>query len=170
MIICDKKNIGYLLLFFANFGFAQSCAPTFGGSTFGSTQFGSGNLNCYGTLLPPGTPSITEVRNNGSSLTIYVNPGVGGNPSSLTATCISTDNSSNVTSSSNTSPISLLPLIIGLSYRCTVSATNSAGTSAQSSASNVVTLAAIPTLGEWAMIFMASLMAMFGIRRMRRTK
>jgi hypothetical protein len=28
----------------------------------------------------------------------------------------------------------------------------------------------IPTLGEWAMIFMASLMAMFGIRRMRRTK
>jgi hypothetical protein len=30
--------------------------------------------------------------------------------------------------------------------------------------------AAIPTLGEWAMIFMASLMAMFGIRRMRRNK
>ena len=30
--------------------------------------------------------------------------------------------------------------------------------------------AAIPTLGEWAMIFMASLMAMFGIRRMRRSK
>ena len=28
----------------------------------------------------------------------------------------------------------------------------------------------IPTLSEWAMIFMASLMAMFGIRRMRRTK
>jgi hypothetical protein len=32
------------------------------------------------------------------------------------------------------------------------------------------TPAAIPTLGEWAMIFMASLMAMFGIRRMRRSK
>lgn len=30
--------------------------------------------------------------------------------------------------------------------------------------------AAIPTLSEWAMIFMASLMAMFGIRRMRRNK
>jgi len=30
--------------------------------------------------------------------------------------------------------------------------------------------APIPTLGEWAMIFMASLMAMFGIRRMRRSK
>lgn len=30
--------------------------------------------------------------------------------------------------------------------------------------------AAIPTLGEWAMIFMASLMAMFGIRRMRSIK
>jgi hypothetical protein len=28
----------------------------------------------------------------------------------------------------------------------------------------------IPTLGEWAMIFMASLIAMFGIRRMRRSK
>jgi hypothetical protein len=27
---------------------------------------------------------------------------------------------------------------------------------------------AVPTLGEWAMILMASLMAMFGIRRMRR--
>ena len=32
------------------------------------------------------------------------------------------------------------------------------------------TPAAIPTLGEWAMIFMASLMAMFGIRRMRHSK
>ena len=32
------------------------------------------------------------------------------------------------------------------------------------------TPAAIPTLSEWAMIFMASLMAMFGIRRMRRSK
>lgn len=30
--------------------------------------------------------------------------------------------------------------------------------------------AAIPTLSEWAMIFMASLMAMFGIRKMRRSK
>ena len=30
--------------------------------------------------------------------------------------------------------------------------------------------ASIPTLGDWAMIFMASLMAMFGIRRMRRSK
>lgn len=30
--------------------------------------------------------------------------------------------------------------------------------------------APIPTLGEWAMIFLASLMAMFGIRRMRRSK
>ena len=34
----------------------------------------------------------------------------------------------------------------------------------------VPTPAAIPTLSEWAMIFMASLMAMFGIRRMRRSK
>ncbi|WP_291912762.1 IPTL-CTERM sorting domain-containing protein [Limnohabitans sp.] len=33
-----------------------------------------------------------------------------------------------------------------------------------------VSPAPIPTLGEWAMIFMASLMAMFGIRRMRRSK
>jgi hypothetical protein len=30
--------------------------------------------------------------------------------------------------------------------------------------------ASIPTLSEWAMLFMASLMAMFGIRRMRRNK
>ncbi len=36
--------------------------------------------------------------------------------------------------------------------------------------STPVAPAAIPTLGEWAMIFMASLMAMFGIRRMRRSK
>jgi hypothetical protein len=32
------------------------------------------------------------------------------------------------------------------------------------------TPASIPTLTEWGMIFMASLMAMFGIRRMRRSK
>lgn len=35
---------------------------------------------------------------------------------------------------------------------------------------SVAAPAAIPTLSEWAMIFMASLMAMFGIRRMRRSK
>jgi hypothetical protein len=34
----------------------------------------------------------------------------------------------------------------------------------------VPTPTAIPTLSEWGMIFMASLMAMFGIRRMRRSK
>jgi hypothetical protein len=33
-----------------------------------------------------------------------------------------------------------------------------------------VSTTAIPTLSEWAMIFMASLMALFGIRRMRRNK
>jgi hypothetical protein len=32
----------------------------------------------------------------------------------------------------------------------------------------VISATQIPTLSEWAMIFMASLMAMFGIRRMRR--
>lgn len=51
-----------------------------------------------------------------------------------------------------------------------------AQSSVSGSATNVVVSdtppapAAIPTLGEWAMIFMASLMAMFGIRRMRRSK
>jgi hypothetical protein len=30
--------------------------------------------------------------------------------------------------------------------------------------------AAVPTLSEWAMIFMASVMALFGIRRMRRSQ
>ena len=42
-------------------------------------------------------------------------------------------------------------------FRVTVSATPAA-------------LAPIPTMSEWSMIFMASLLAMFGIRRMRRTK
>jgi len=54
---------------------------------------------------------------------------------------------------------------------CTV--TNGTGTVSANVSNISVTCttnapAAIPTLSEWAMIFMASLMAMFGIRRMRR--
>jgi hypothetical protein len=56
-----------------------------------------------------------------------------------------------------------------------VGGVSTAGASGAGGSGSVVltfsaTPAAIPTLGEWAMIFMASLMAMFGIRRMRRSK
>ena len=56
---------------------------------------------------------------------------------------------------------------------CTV--TNGSGTASANVTNVTVTCTAnpaqpIPTLGEWAMIFMASLMAMLGIRRMRRSK
>lgn len=44
------------------------------------------------------------------------------------------------------------------------------GSVTYTSQSPQVTPAAIPTLSEWGMIFMASLMAMFGIRIMRRSK
>jgi hypothetical protein len=169
MIIYDKRNIGYLLLFVGNYGFAQNCAPTFGGSTFGSSQFGSGNFNCIASLLPPGIPSITEVRNNGNSITIYFAPGTGGNPSSFTVICLSTDNSNNLTSSSSTSPITVSPLTIGLSYRCSVSATNSAGTSAQSTTSDLIlaTPIGIPTMSEITLIFMAFSLVMIASRKVK---
>jgi len=56
---------------------------------------------------------------------------------------------------------------------CTV--TNGTGTASANVSNVTVTcndnpVQPIPTLGEWAMIFMASLMAMFGIRRMRSSK
>jgi hypothetical protein len=56
-----------------------------------------------------------------------------------------------------------------------VGGVSTAGASGAGGSGSVVltfsaTPAAIPTLGEWGMIFMASLMAMFGIRRMRRSK
>jgi hypothetical protein len=61
----------------------------------------------------------------------------------------------------------------GKDYTCSVLATNSVGDSTASAASNSVTPAAptpaaIPTLSEWAMIFLASLMGLFAFVRVRR--
>jgi len=169
MIRFNKNKLGFFLVFLGNSGFAQNCAPTFGGSTFGSSQFGNGNLNCIAVLLPPGVPTITEVRYNSNALTVYVTPGVGGSVTSFTANCISTNNVSNLTSSSNTSPIVVSPLTLGLTYRCTVTATNSVGTSAQSTPSELVlaTPNSIPTLSEYALGFMVFLLIMTASRKIK---
>jgi hypothetical protein len=67
--------------------------------------------------------------------------------------------------------------VVGLTnakdYTCSVLATNSVGDSTASATSNAVTPmaptpAAIPTLSEWAMIFLASLMGLFAFVRVRR--
>jgi hypothetical protein len=66
----------------------------------------------------------------------------------------------------------------GTAYTFTVTATNAIGTSALSAASNSVTPvggpglppATVPTLSEWAMVLMAGLLLIFGMRKLRRVR
>ena len=66
----------------------------------------------------------------------------------------------------------------GTAYRFTVTATNAIDTSALSAASNSVTPvgdpglppATVPTLSEWAMVLMAGLLLIFGMRNLRRVR
>lgn len=131
---------------------------------------------------PPGAPSIGVTTAGDSQASVAFTPpsSDGGAPISVySATCTSSDGGVTGSGSGTSSPISVTGLTNGKTYTCTVKATNSVGDSTASSASATFapsappptpTPAAIPTLSEWAMIFMASLMAMFGIRRMRRSK
>jgi hypothetical protein len=124
------------------------------------------------TVTPPAsTPTVSAVSpstgptEGGTTITI-----AGTDLTGATAVTVGGNSCLNLTANTATSiTCTTLP---GTAGNASVLVTTPAGTSAANTlfAYVVPTPAAIPTLGEWAMIFMASLMAMFGIRRMRRIK
>lgn len=86
----------------------------------------------------PGPPTITEiVARPGSALIFFQVPYNGGAPiTEYTATC-SAIGYETVTTSGPGSPLTVRDFIVGVAYECTVTATNSVGTSYASAAVSV---------------------------------
>lgn len=99
-----------------------------------------------GAIALPGAPTITRlIPGSGSMRIVFTPPANAGDAaiSSYTASC-SGNGVATRTTTSTTSPITVTGLTNGVSYSCTVSATNSAGTgSASASATKVVKPASI---------------------------
>jgi len=93
-------------------------------------------------------------------------------------TCAPVSGGAAVITSGAASPIVVTGLTAGVTYTCTVSAINAAGTGAPSASSNPVLIAAvsmtatnIPTLNEWMLALLASILVTLGagtIARQRR--
>jgi hypothetical protein len=122
-------------------------APTIGTAT-------AGNAQASVTFTAP-------TSDGGSAITGY------------TASCTSSNGGTAGSIIGASSPLTVVGLTNAKDYTCSVLATNSVGDSTASATSNAVTPmaptpAAIPTLSEWAMIFLASLMGLFAFVRVRR--
>lgn len=89
----------------------------------------------------PGPPTITEIiARPGSAVIYFAVPYDGGSPiTEYTATC-SASGYETVTTSGPGSPLTVRNLIVGVAYECTVTATNSIGTSYASAAVSVTVL------------------------------
>jgi hypothetical protein len=103
--------------------------------------FASINEPC--SITTPSAVSIDRFDYEDSSITLFVSSSDGGSAiTSYTATCASGDTS--VSETSTTNPIELTGLSNGAAYTCTVSATNSVGTSAPSLPSTPITPEELP--------------------------
>jgi len=86
-------------------------------------------------VTAPGIPAITSAVAGDAQITLVIAPSAsGGTPNSFTATCTGTAVSSKT--SSGTSPLVVTGLTNGTAYTCTVTATNTGGTSAASASSD----------------------------------
>jgi trimeric autotransporter adhesin len=100
-------------------------------------------------IVPAAVPDAparpTVVRGNTQITVTFAAPANNGNPiNSYATTCTSSDGGTAGTNSSATSPIVVTGLTNGNTYTCTVTATNTVGTSAPSPASIVAVPAAVP--------------------------
>ncbi|MDB2365856.1 proprotein convertase P-domain-containing protein [Luminiphilus sp.] len=116
---------------------AGTCGGALSNSTY-TTNSITGNCTVVAKFntLTPGAPSITQTDHDDSELSIFVSPGSGGTPTSYIASC--TDGANTYTGTSASSRISLTGLTNGVPYTCTVTATNSRGTSLPSTATNPI--------------------------------
>ena len=150
----------------------------------GNASFTAGTISRAFTVLgsaasatAPGSPTgvIGSPGNLAATLTFTAPASDGGSAiTSYVASCTPIGGGAPITASGASSPITLRGLSGGVSYTCTVSAINSVGASAPSAPSNVVTplalrsaTEAIPTLHEWAIVALASLLLVLALASLR---
>ena len=111
-----------------------------------------------GGASAPGAPTaVTAQPLEGSARVSFTAPSSNGGAAITSYTV--TSSPGGITATGSASPITVTGLTNGTAYTFTVTATNSAGTGAASSASSSVTPAVgIPTLSGWALIVFAMLM------------
>ncbi|MDG2270982.1 MAG: fibronectin type III domain-containing protein [Halioglobus sp.] len=120
--------------------------------TFTSNTGPTGSVTAE-VAAPPATPQITstDYGNEEIYLTVSVSNNGGSTISSYTATC--TDGATVYTGTSSTPRITVSGLTNGVSYNCSVTATNAAGTSPASATSPSVTPEYIPvSLPSWLLL------------------
>ena len=91
--------------------------------------------------LPAGVPAIYLAESGDGEIFLYVTAGSGGIPTSYSASC--TDGTNTFTGTSTSSPVTVSGLV-SIAYTCTVTATNSVGTSSSSAATDPITPEASP--------------------------
>jgi large repetitive protein len=137
------------------------------GNGTGTANANVSNVAVTCTDNPPPTPSITSITPVTQGLRVAFDTGTVASASSsvtiasvnYTAGCTSTNGGVSGTTAGPASPITVTNLTAGKSYTCTVSASDTGGTSTSSASAAAIPLAPptpqpIPTLSEWAQIMM----------------
>jgi hypothetical protein len=121
----------FLILLIPNLAFAGNWGENWGTMTWGVP------------LVVPSTPQITNTDYGDGEIYLTVSDSGSLPITSYNATC--TDGAADYTGTSSTSRITVSGLTNGVSYRCSVTATNAAGTSAPSATSPPIVPEYIPT-------------------------
>ncbi len=139
-------------------------------------------LAAGGTGSPPGAPTIGSATPGEARITVTFTPPTNDGGSAITSyavTCTPVGGGTPVTATGSGSPITVLGLTDGVTYTCTVSATNGAGPGAASAASNQATPLATPSVvqqpipalarsGELVLVALLALLAGMALRRRER--
>jgi hypothetical protein len=166
-------------------GTVQALSAAFPG-TSGSTRYLASNAAGQVLLLggssvsPPGAPVVTNVVPADGSLALYFTPPANDGGAAITgytASCTPTGGGGAITAQGSHSPIVVSGLVNGVTYACTVTASNTAGpgpASAPASATvaAVALLQPIPTLDPFALALLALTLAGFaaGVLKERRAR
>jgi hypothetical protein len=132
-----------------------------------ASTIGAGTITVTVTSPAPPTPSITSITPVTQGLRVAFDTGTVASASSsvtiasvnYTAACTSTNGGVSGSTAGPASPITVNNLTGGKSYTCTVSASDTGGTSTSAASAAAIPLApptpqAIPTLSEWTQIVM----------------